>query len=57
MVPTLLRMTEPAEVVSAVLSHKAHHGVIVIEQGDSGVQAGVLALLRGLPDHLQVRTP
>ena len=47
--PQLLRLNEASEVVSAVMNHKAHHGVVTIEQGDSGVQNAPINLLRDAP--------
>mmetsp|Transcript_30138 Transcript_30138/g.75312 ORF Transcript_30138/g.75312 Transcript_30138/m.75312 type:complete len:580 (+) Transcript_30138:3-1742(+) len=51
---SLLRLAEPADVVAAVMSGKVQLGVIVVEHGDSGVQAAPISLLRTCPTHVQV---
>lgn len=47
--PALLSLPTAADVFEAVMSSKAHHGVCLLEQGDSGILSGVRSLLKDNP--------
>ena len=44
--PALLSLPTAADVFEAVMSNKASKGVVVLEQGDSGILSGVRSLLK-----------
>lgn len=47
--PALLELPTAADVFEAIMSGKAHHGVCLLEQGDSGILSGIRTLLKDNP--------